>query len=124
MSAIIAEKQIVVKAIDKVTEPLALMDQRLNNLVQKYDALGQKMQTSSSGQQAFKNSLNEVKASASETAEATEKLDHAINGLHDKKVKVNADTTEASSKAEQLNGVIKKLAKDSPTITPRTINLG
>lgn len=119
MSAIIAEKQIVVKAIDKVTEPLALMDQRLNNLVQKYDALGQKMQTSSSGQQAFKNSLNEVKASASETAEATAKLDHAINGLHDKKVKVNADTAEASSKTEQLNGVIKKLAKDSPTITPK-----
>lgn len=119
MSAIIAEKQIVVKAIDKVTEPLALMDQRLNNLVQKYDALGQKMQTSSSGQQAFKNSLNEVKASASETAEATAKLGHAINGLHDKKVKVNADTAEASSKTEQLNGVIKKLAKDSPTITPK-----
>lgn len=119
MSAIIAEKQIVVKAIDKVTEPLALMDQRLNNLVQKYDALSQKMQTGASGQQAFKNSLNEVKASASETAEATAKLDHAINGLHDKKVKVNADTAEASSKTEQLNGIIKKLAKDSPTITPK-----
>lgn len=119
MSAIIAEKQIVVKAIDKVTEPLALMDQRLNNLVQKYDALSQKMQTGASGQQDFKNSLNEVKASASETAEATAKLDHAINGLHDKKVKVNADTTEANSKTEQLNGVIKKLAKDSPTITPK-----
>lgn len=119
MSAIIAEKQIVVKAIDKVTEPLALMDQRLNNLVQKYDALSQKMQTGTSGQQAFKTSLNEVKASASETAEATAKLDHAINGLHDKKVKVNVDTAEASSKTEQLNGVIKKLAKDSPTITPK-----
>lgn len=119
MSAIIAEKQIVVKAIDKVTEPLALMDQRLNNLVQKYDALSQKMQTSASGQQAFKASLNEVKASASETAEATTKLDHAIAGLHDKKVKVNADTTEANSKTEELNGVIKQLAKDSPTITPK-----
>lgn len=119
MSAIIAEKQIIVKAIDKVTEPLALMDQRLNNLVQKYDALSQKMQAGVSGQQAFKASLNEVKASASETAEATAKLDHTINGLHDKRVKVNADTTEASSKTERLNSVIKKLAKDSPTITPK-----
>lgn len=119
MSAIIAEKQIVVKAIDKVTEPLALMDQRLNNLVQKYDALSQKMQSGASGQQAFKDSLNAVRASASETAEATAKLDHTINGLHDKKINVNVNTAEASSKAEHLNGVIRKLDKHSPTITPK-----
>lgn len=119
MSAIIAEKQIVVKAIDKVTEPLSLMNQKLTTFVQKFSELDQKMNSGASSQNSFKASLNEVKASASETAEATEKLDHAINGLHDKKVKVNADTTEASSKTEHLNGVIKKLAKDSPTITPK-----
>ncbi len=119
MSAIIAEKRIVVKAIDKVTEPLALMNQRLNDLVQKYDTLSQKMQTGASGQQAFKTSLNEVKASASETAEATAKLDRAIKGLHDKKVNINANTAEANSKTEHLGSVIDKLARKSPTITPK-----
>ncbi len=119
MSAIIAEKRIVVRAIDKVTEPLALMNQRLNSLVQKYDTLSQKMQTGASGQQAFKTSLNEVKASASETAEATAKLDRAIKGLHDKKVNINANTAEANSKTEHLDSVIDRLARKSPTITPK-----
>lgn len=116
MSAIIAEKQIVVKAIDKVTEPLALMDQRLNNLVQKYDALSQKMQTGVSGQQAFKASLNEVKASTSETAEATAKLDHTIDGLHDKKIKISAETGEADEKSKRLEEIVGRLSRETPTI--------
>ena len=49
MTAIIAEKQIVVKAIDKVTEPVAQMNQRLSNLVQKFQALDQRMQAGASG---------------------------------------------------------------------------
>lgn len=116
MSAIIAEKQIVVKAIDKVTEPLALMDQRLNNLVQKYDALSQKMQTGASGQQAFKASLNEVKASASEAAEASNKLAHTIDGLHDKKIKIGAETGEADEKSKHLEEIVRQLSRESPTI--------
>ena len=116
MSAIIAEKQIVVKAIDKVTEPLALMDQRLTNLVQKYDALSQKMQAGASSQQTFKASLNEVKASASETAEATAKLDHTIDGLHDKKIKISAETGEADEKSKRLEEIVGRLSRETPTI--------
>ena len=44
----------------------------------------------------------EVKASASETAEATAKLDHTIDGLHDKKIKISAETGEADDKSKKL----------------------
>ena len=117
MSAIIAEKQIVVKAIDKVTEPLATMNQRLTNLVQKFETLDQRMQAGASGQQSFKASLNETKASASETAEATQKLNHTINDLHSKKVDIKADDSQATEKLSTFQRFVQRL--HSPLIKPK-----
>lgn len=111
MSAIIAEKQIVVKAIDKVTEPVAQMNQRLTNLVHQFETLDQRMQAEASGQQSFKSSLNEVKASASETSEA-------LNKIHSKKVEIKADTSEAKSKTSDLDKKIAELGGRKPVIKP------
>ncbi|KRL27318.1 phage tape measure protein [Limosilactobacillus frumenti DSM 13145] len=111
MSAIIAEKQIVVKAIDKVTEPVAQMNQRLTNLVHKFESLDQRMQAGASGQQSFKASLNEVKASASETAEA-------LNKIHDKKVEVKADTGEANAKVSEFDKKVAELGGRKPVVKP------
>ena len=120
MPAIIAEKQIVVKAIDKVTEPLSLMNQKLTDFVQKFSELDQRMNSGASAQNSFKQSLNEVKASASETAEATKRLDHTINGLHDKKVEIKADTTQANEKTSEFERTVNKLK--SPIIKPKMDN--
>lgn len=111
MSAIIAEKQIVIKAIDKVTEPVAQMNQRLTNLVHQFETLDQRMQAGASGQQSFKSSLNEVKASASETSEA-------LNKIHSKKIEIKADTSEAKSKTSDLDKKIAELGGRKPVIKP------
>lgn len=111
MSAIIAEKQIVVKAIDKVTEPVAQMNQRLTNLVHQFGTLDQRMQAGASGQQSFKSSLNEVKASASETSEV-------LNKIHSKKIEIKADTSEAKSKTSDLDKKIAELGGRKPVIKP------
>lgn len=120
MPAIIAEKQIVVKAIDKVTEPISLMNQKLTDFVQKFSELDQKMNSGASAQNSFKQSLNEVRASASETAEATKRLDHTISGLHDKKVEIKADTTQANEKTSEFERTVNELK--SPIIKPKMDN--
>ncbi|WCT60182.1 tape measure protein [Limosilactobacillus portuensis] len=120
MPAIIAEKQIVVKAIDKVTEPISLMNQKLTDFVQKFSELDQKMNSGVSAQNLFKQSLNEVRASASETAEATKRLDHTISGLHDKKVEIKADTTQANEKTSEFERTVNELK--SPIIKPKMDN--
>ncbi|WP_347981298.1 tape measure protein [Limosilactobacillus portuensis] len=120
MPAIIAEKQIVVKAIDKVTEPISLMNQKLTDFVQKFSELDQKMNSGASAQNSFKQSLNEVRASASETTEATKRLDHTISGLHDKKVEIKADTTQANEKTSEFERTVNELK--SPIIKPKMDN--
>lgn len=120
MPAIIAEKQIVVKAIDKVTEPISLMNQKLTDFVQKFSELDQKMNSGASAQNLFKQSLNEVRASASETAEATKRLDHTISGLHDKKIEIKADTTQANEKTSEFERTVNELK--SPIIKPKMDN--
>ena len=120
MPAIIAEKQIVVKAIDKVTEPISLMNQKLTDFVQKFSELDQKMNSGASAQNSFKQSLNEVRASASETAEVTKRLDHTISGLHDKKVEIKADTTQANEKTSEFERTVNELK--SPIIKPKMDN--
>lgn len=118
MSAIIAEKQIVVKAIDKVTEPLSLMNQKLTTFAQKFSELEQRMNSGASAQNSFKQSMNEVKASTSEASEATEKLDHTIDKLHSKDVKVGANTTEANEKISQTEKAIAELGGRKPVTKP------
>lgn len=118
MSAIIAEKQIVVKAIDKVSEPLGLMNQRLSAFIQKFSEFDQKMNSGASAQNSFKQSMNEVKASTSEASEATEKLDHTIDKLHSKDVKVGANTTEANEKISQTEKAIAELGGRKPVTKP------
>lgn len=120
MPAIIAEKQIVVKAIDKVTEPISLMNQKLTDFVQKFSELDQRMNSGANAQNSFKQSLNEVRASASETAEATKRLDHTISGLHDKKVEIKADTTQANEKTSEFERTVNELK--SPIIKPKMDN--
>lgn len=122
MPAIIAEKQIVVKAIDKVTEPLSLMNQELTTFVQKFSELDQKMASGATAQNSFKQSLNEVKASTSEASEATEKLDHTIDNLHSKNVKVGANTDEANEKIGQTDKAIAKLGDRKPVVKPEVDN--
>lgn len=119
MSAIIAEKQIVVKAIDKVSEPLGLMNQRLSAFIQKFSEFDQKMNSGASAQNSFKQSMNEVKASTSEASEATEKLDHTIDKLHSKDVKVGANTTEANEKISQTDKAIAELGGRKPVVKPK-----
>lgn len=118
MSAIIAEKQIVIKAIDKVTEPLSLMNQKLTTFAQKFSELEQRMNSGASAQNSFKQSMNEVKASTSEASEATEKLDHTIDKLHSKDVKVGANTTEANEKISQTEKAIAELGGRKPVTKP------
>lgn len=120
MPAIIAEKQIVVKAIDKVTEPISLMNQKLTDFVQKFSELDQRMNSGANAQNSFKQSLNEVRASASETAEATKRLEHTISGLHDKKVEIKADTTQANEKTSEFERAVNELK--SPIIKPKMDN--
>lgn len=120
MPAIIAEKQIVVKAIDKVTEPISLMNQKLTDFVQKFSELDQRMNSGANAQNSFKQSLNEVRASASETTEATKRLDHTISDLHDKKVEIKADTTQANEKKSEFERTVNELK--SPIIKPKMDN--
>lgn len=120
MTAVIAEKQVVVKAIDKVTEPLALMNQQLTNFVQKFSNLDQAMRSGASSQQSFKSSLNEVKASTSEAAQSTDKLNNAIEGLQDKHISVDADTDTAEDNVDDLDDSIDSLHDEDITVDADT----
>lgn len=120
MPAIVAEKNIVVRAIDKVTEPLARMNQRLNAVEQSLGRLDSKFVSGVSGQQSFKTALNETKASANQTDDALGKIDKTIAELNGRKVDVMAevDTTGATEKIGQLKKNTEALRKDPPKIKP------
>ena len=120
MPAIIAEKKIVVKAIDEVTEPLAHMNQRLHNLESALGQLDQKFNAGASSQQSFKASLNELKASAGQTDSALDKINRTIKAIPGKKsVDVNANTSEADRKIDDFQKTVDLLRRDKPTITPK-----
>nr|WP_305069085.1 tape measure protein [Limosilactobacillus kribbianus] len=79
-----------------------------------------KFNSSATDTAGFRTSLNDVKANASQTDESLHKLNNTIDKLKgDKKVKFDADTTEADSKTKQLDDAIKQLAKDDPVIKPK-----
>lgn len=119
MNGIIVEKKVVVKAIDKLTEPLARMDERMSQLEQKVGQFNQRLSSSSSSQQNFKTSLNEIKASASETDTALGKINHSIESMpSSKKVDVKADTDEANQKTSEFDRSLKLLRNDTPKIKP------
>lgn len=119
MDGIIVEKKVVVKAIDQLTTPLARMNERMTQLEEKVNQFNQKMSTGASSQQAFKTSLNEIKASASETDTALGKINRTIDRIPtNKKVDVKADTEEAKQKTSSFDESLKQLRRDAPKIKP------
>lgn len=121
MSATIIEKRIVIRAIDKVTEPLAQMNERLAWLEQALGQVDQKFTAGAGAQSQFKTSLNELRASASETDTALDKLNRAVDSLSGKspKIKPEADTAQANAGLGELEKNKRELAKGSPTIKPK-----
>lgn len=120
MPAIIAEKKIVVRAIDQVTEPLARMNQRLASVEQSLGRLDSKFNAGASSQQSFKASLNELKASANQTDDALGKINTTIDKLNGKKVTVKpqADTASADEKIDKFKKNTDTLRKNPPKIKP------
>ena len=120
MPAIIAEKKIVVRAIDQVTEPLARMNQRLASVEQSLGRLDSKFNAGASSQQSFKASLNELKASANQTDDALGKINTTIDRLNGEKVTVKpqADTASADEKIDKFKKNTDTLRKNPPKIKP------
>lgn len=120
MPAIIAEKKIVVRAIDQVTEPLARMNQRLSSVEQSLGRLDSKFNAGASSQQSFKASLNELKASANQADDALGKINTTIDRLNGEKVTVKpqADTTSADEKIDKFKKNTDTLRKNPPKIKP------
>ena len=83
-------------------------------------ALGMKFNSSASESMPFRTSLDSIKANAGQTNESLEKLNNTIDKLKgDKKVKFDADTTQATDRTKQLDDNIKALRKNNPTIKPK-----
>lgn len=120
MPAIIAEKKIVVRAIDQVTEPLARMNQRLASVEQSLGRLDSKFNAGASSQQSFKASLNELKASANQADDALGKINTTIDKLNGEKVTVKpqADTASADEKIDKFKKNTDTLRKNPPKIKP------
>ena len=120
MPAIIAEKKIVVRAIDQVTEPLARMNQRLASVEQSLGRLDSKFNAGASSQQSFKASLNELKTSANQTDDALGKINTTIDKLNGEKVTVKpqADTASADEKIDKFKKNTDTLRKNPPKIKP------
>lgn len=120
MPAIIAEKKIVVRAIDQVTEPLARMNQRLASVEQSLGRLDSKFNAGASSQQSFKASLNELKTSANQTDDALGKINTTIDKLNGEKVTVKpqADTSSADEKIDKFKKNTDTLRKNPPKIKP------
>ena len=120
MPAIIAEKKIVVRAIDQVTEPLARMNQCLASVEQSLGRLDSKFNAGASSQQSFKASLNELKASANQTDDALGKINTTIDKLNGEKVTVKpqADTASADEKIDKFKKNTDTLRKNPPKIKP------
>lgn len=120
MPAIIAEKKVIFRAIDQVTEPLARMNQRLSSVEQSLGRLDSKFNAGASSQQSFKASLNELKASANQTDDALGKINTTIDKLNGEKVTVKpqADTTSADEKIDKFKKNTDTLRKNPPKIKP------
>ena len=120
MPAIIAEKKIVVRAIDQVTEPLARMNQRLASVEQSLGRLDSKFNAGASSQQSFEASLNELKASANQADDALGKINTTIDKLNGEKVTVKpqADTASADEKIDKFKKNTDTLRKNPPKIKP------
>lgn len=115
---IIAEKHIVIKAVDKVTKPLAEMNMRLDKFEAALNGLNGKFTNASSGQQAFRQAMDATKATVGETEKSTHKLQEQIDRLKGKTVKVEGDTNQAQQSLEKVKKTADELSKRSPKIKP------
>lgn len=115
---IIAEKHIVIKAVDKVTKPLAEMNMRLDKFEAALNGLSGKFTNASSGQQAFRQAMDATKATVGETEKSTHKLQEQIDRLKGKTVKVEGDTNQAQQSLEKVKKTADELSKRSPKIKP------
>ncbi|WP_085680742.1 tape measure protein [Limosilactobacillus reuteri] len=120
MSEILVNKIVRITGEDRLTSVLAHTNQAMEQLQQHMTALGMKFNSSASESMPFRTSLDSIKANAGQTNESLEKLNNTIDKLKgDKKVKFDADTTQATDRTKQLDDNIKALRKNNPTIKPK-----
>lgn len=122
--AVIVEKKVVIKAEDQVTEPLARINQKLDQFMQKFNSLGSAWGSSTSHQQEFKQALERTKAGMDEADTSAEKLHNQIDRLKGKTVTVKGDTSEANRKLKQTEEETKRLGNQHPTIKPEVNTIG
>lgn len=121
---IIAEKHIVIKAVDKVTKPLAEMNMRLDKFEAALNGLNGKFTNASSGQQAFRQAMDATKATVGETEKSTHKLQEQIDRLKGKTVKVEGDTNQAQQSLEKVKKTADELDKLKLKIKPSVDDSG
>lgn len=120
MSEVLVNKIVRISGEDRLTSVIARTNQAMESLQQKMSQLGLKFNSSATDTARFRTSLDQVKANASQTDESLNKLNNTIDKLKgDKKVKFDADTTQAADRTKQLDDNIKALRKDNPTIKPK-----
>lgn len=120
MSEVLVNKIVRITGEDRLTSVLARTNQAMEQLQQHMTALGMKFNSSASESMPFRTSLDSIKANAGQTNESLEKLNNTIDKLKgDKKVKFDADTTQATDRTKQLDDNIKALRKNNPTIKPK-----
>ncbi|HJD70017.1 MAG TPA: tape measure protein [Enterobacter roggenkampii] len=120
MSEVLVNKIVRITGEDRLTSVLARANQAMEQLQQHMTALGMKFNSSASESMPFRTSLDSIKANAGQTNESLEKLNNTIDKLKgDKKVKFDADTTQATDRTKQLDDNIKALRKNNPTIKPK-----
>lgn len=120
MSEILVNKIVRITGEDRLTSVIARTNQAMEQLQQHMTALGMKFNSSASESMPFRTSLDSIKSNAGQTNESLEKLNNTIDKLKgDKKVKFDADTTQAADRTKQLDDNIKALRKDNPTIKPK-----
>lgn len=120
MSEVLVNKIVRISGEDRLTSVIARTNQAMESLQQKMAQLGLKFNSSATDTASFRTSLDQVKTNASQTDESLNKLNNTIDKLKgDKKVKFDADTTQAADRTKQLDDNIKALRKDNPTIKPK-----
>lgn len=120
MSEVLVNKIVRITGEDRLTSVIARTNQAMENLQQHMSSLGMKFNSSATDTAGFRTSLDSVKADAGQTNESLEKLNNTIDKLKgDKKVKLDADTTQAKERTKQLDDNIKALKKDNPIIKPK-----
>ena len=120
MSEVLVNKIVRITGEDRLTSVLARTNQAMEQLQQHMTALGMKFNSSATDTASFRTSLDSVKADAGQTNESLDKLNNTIDKLKgNKKVKLDADATQAKERTKQLDDNIKALKKDNPTIKPK-----